>query len=190
MQNYVQKADVVDLIAPYNVASGAGAKVGSVFGVAMSTLTSGQSGPFVRQGACDLTAETSQAWSQGDKLYWDDTNKWVSNAEADGMFIGHALAAKGSSAAVGRVVLVPDAGFGGQAAITALTDSSTGVSGGNTVPAVTNPDLSAWDGAHDPTSAQATAINAAVTSLKNDVATLAAKLNAVISVLHAVGITG
>jgi len=56
----------------------------------------------------------------------------------------------------------------------ALTDSTTGTAS-QTLAAVTNPDLSAWNGSTDPSAAQATAINAAITSLKNAVASLAAK---------------
>lgn len=72
--------------------------------------------------------------------------------------------------------------------VVALTDSSTGTSGGNTVGAVTNPDLSAWNGTVDPTAAQATAIGVAITALKNDVATLTAKINAIRAALVTAGI--
>lgn len=84
-----------------------------------------------------------------------------------------------------------------------LTDN-TGGAAGTTLAVVTAPDLSAWDGAHDPTAAQATAIDAAITSLTNTVASLAAEIAklkadalankqnivAIVKDLEAVGIAG
>lgn len=72
-----------------------------------------------------------------------------------------------------------------QAAITALTDSSGGTSGGNTVPAVP----AATAATTDTSAASLTSTNAAITALKNDVATLAAKLNAINAAIKAAGNT-
>ena len=193
MQNFLQKGRVLELVMPYDRTAGQGVKVGAIFGVLKSDALNTTTGEVLTEGVFALTKKDSQAWSQGDRIYWDDSNKWCSNTNTDGQFIGIArdAVASGSGHTVGNVKLegVPSV-VATQAAITALTDSSTGVSGGNTVPAVTNPDLSGWNGSTDPTAAQATAINAAITALKNDVATLAAKLNTVISDLHSAGITG
>jgi hypothetical protein len=77
----------------------------------------------------------------------------------------------------------------GAADVVALTDSSTGTSGGNTVGAITTPALSAWDGATVfPSAADSTAITTAITALKNAVATLAAKQNAILTSLKNEGI--
>lgn len=108
MQNYSQQANVIDLVAPYAVNAGQGAQVGSMFGVAVSTLASGAAGPFLRVGRCNaVTKKSAQAWAQGDKIYWDNTNKWLSNAPADGIFVGHACAAAADPSSTGDVVLVP-----------------------------------------------------------------------------------
>lgn len=72
-----------------------------------------------------------------------------------------------------------------QAAITALTDSSGGTSGGNTVPVVP----AATAATTDTSAASLTSTNAAITALKNDVATLAAKLNAINAAIKAAGNT-
>lgn len=66
----------------------------------------------------------------------------------------------------------------------ALTDSSTGASGGNTIAAV----AAATAAATDTTAASLTSTNASITALKNAVATLAAKQNAIIAALQAAGI--
>jgi hypothetical protein len=61
-------------------------------------------------------------------------------------------------------------------ALNALTDS-TGGTASNTLAAITNPTLSDWNGSSVyPSAAQATAIGAAFTSIKNSIASLAAKL--------------
>lgn len=72
-----------------------------------------------------------------------------------------------------------------QAAITALTDSSGGTSGGNTIPAVS----AATAAATDTSAASLTSTNAAITALKNDIATLAAKLNVALTEIKAAGVT-
>lgn len=59
-------------------------------------------------------------------------------------------------------------------ALDALTDNSAGTAS-NTLAVVTGPTF-AWNGSTDPTAAEGTAINAAFTSIKNSIASLAAKL--------------
>lgn len=67
----------------------------------------------------------------------------------------------------------------GATTVTVLTDSSGGTSGGETVPAVP----AATAATTDTSAASLTSTNAAITAIKNDVATLAAKLNALIASL-------
>lgn len=75
-----------------------------------------------------------------------------------------------------------------QTAIVALTDSSGGTSGGNTVAAV--PGVIAAEASADistlPTKAS---VDATITVLKNNVATLSAKYNALLAAVKAAGIT-
>lgn len=73
--NYVQPGDVLTLAAPYTVISGAGAKVGNIFGVALGDVTSGASGEFQLCGVWDLLAVTADVASVGDRVYWDDAAK-------------------------------------------------------------------------------------------------------------------
>lgn len=72
-----------------------------------------------------------------------------------------------------------------QAAITALTDSSGGTSGGNTVAAVP----AATAASTDTSAASLTSTNAAITAVKNDLATLTAKYNALLAAVKASGVT-
>lgn len=72
-----------------------------------------------------------------------------------------------------------------QSAITALTDSSGGTSGGNTVAAVP----AATAASTDTSAASLTSTNASITAIKNDIATLAAKVNAINAAIKAAGAT-
>ncbi|HFT5239553.1 TPA: hypothetical protein ACGTP8_000286 [Yersinia enterocolitica] len=71
-----------------------------------------------------------------------------------------------------------------QATITALTDSSGGTSGGNTVPVIP----AATAATTDATAASLTSTNAALTAIRNDVATLAARLNVLLASDKSAGI--
>lgn len=77
------------------------------------------------------------------------------------------------------------AGVTVQSAITALTDSSGGTSGGNTVPAV----AAATAATTDTSAASLVSTNAAITALKNDIATLTAKQNATLAAIKSAGVT-
>lgn len=129
--NYVQEGEVLDLAAPYAVASGAGALIGSVFGVALTTLANSAIGPFARSGVFDLTALSTATGAVGAKVYWDDSNKRVDTNSTVGMLIGALTVAKLNAETTARVTVnccVPSASEGPQAAIadlalTTLTDT-------------------------------------------------------------------
>jgi len=103
--NYISSGDRINLVAPYAVASGAGALVGTVFGVALQTLANGVAGEFGIRGVWDLAKATGQAWTQGAALYWDNTNKNVTTTSAGNTKIGVAAQAQASGDTVGRVRL-------------------------------------------------------------------------------------
>lgn len=107
MKNFIQTGDVVSVPAPYDVASGAGALVGALFGVAGFTAVSGASVELHCKGVFDLVKVGSQAWTVGALIYWDDTNKRCTTASSGNTLIGKAVAAVGSGAGetVGRVRL-------------------------------------------------------------------------------------
>lgn len=54
----------------------------------------------------DAVATTSQAWTEGALLYWDNTNKRFTTTASGNTKAAVAAAAKASAAAVGRVKLV------------------------------------------------------------------------------------
>ncbi len=107
MQNFQMKGDTVSLTAPYNVASGGGAQVGQLFGVAVAAVAYNEEGEFKTTGVFDLTKIGSQAWTVGALVYWDNTNKRCTTVASGNLLIGAALAAVSNAAGntVGRVRL-------------------------------------------------------------------------------------
>lgn len=103
--NYVQEGETVTLAAPYAVASGAGCKVGAIFGVALGAVAEDAEGEFAICGVWDLLAVTAETFAQGDPVYWDDGEKKCSSGLTGNSAIGVALAAKSGSETSVRVRL-------------------------------------------------------------------------------------
>ena len=79
MRNYIQPGHAITLAAPYDVVSGAGLLVGSIFGVASHDALSGAEVETQLTGVIDLAKVASQAWTAGAKVYWDNSAKRVTN---------------------------------------------------------------------------------------------------------------
>lgn len=105
MKNYIQPGLSVDVLAPYDVLSGGGALVGSLFGVAGATAVSGAAVTLTRTGVFELPKLSAQAWTVGAKIYWDDTNKWCTTVATANTLIGVALAVAANPSATGTVLL-------------------------------------------------------------------------------------
>lgn len=101
MKTFIQTGDTLTLVAPYDVLSGGGALVGSIFGVASDDVLSGVAGEFVVDDAVVNFAKTSAlAIAVGDLLYWDDTNKVVNKTDTNKLVGVAAGAAANPSATV------------------------------------------------------------------------------------------
>lgn len=106
MQNFVQEGENLTLTAPYNVASGGGFLVGSIFAVAAQTALSGASVVGVTEGVFDLTKDVDSAtFSAGTLAYWDNSNKEVTNEDSGNKLIGVAVSAAIQAATTVRVRL-------------------------------------------------------------------------------------
>lgn len=94
MTNQIHSGRILTLTAPYAVASGGGALVGSIFGVAAYAVANGAIGEFVTEGAFTLPKTSALAIAVGDLLYWDDTAKVVNKTNTNkliGVAIGAAV---------------------------------------------------------------------------------------------------
>lgn len=109
MKNYVQEGNIITVAAPYAVASGAGALVGTLFGVAQTAAASGEQVPLVVRGVFTLPKAASQAWTVGAAIYWDNTAKVCTTVTTSNTLIGKATAAvaNGAGDVLGDVWLTP-----------------------------------------------------------------------------------
>lgn len=107
MKNYIQPGSTITLTAPYAITSGAGLLVGSIFGIASGTAAIGETVETALTGVFDITKVGSQAWAQGDKIYWDNTARNATKTATGNTAIGVAIDAVAGGAAdtIGRVRL-------------------------------------------------------------------------------------
>lgn len=119
MRNFVQPGDTLSLVAPYALTAGDGFQVGFIFAVAINNALNGAAVEGVREGVVKLTKLAAQAWTLGQKIYWDNVNKRCDTTPTVGMLIGTAAAVAANPSAVGVVSLgdTPSMLTGPQAAV-------------------------------------------------------------------------
>ena len=105
MKNFVQRGEIITLVAPYDVAAGAGLLVGAIFGVATSPALSGATVEAAVSGVFELPKTSAQAWTVGAKVYWDDAAKLCTTVNTSNTLIGVAVAAAANPSATGLVRL-------------------------------------------------------------------------------------
>lgn len=108
MKNFVGAGDQITLTAGADIDGGKGYVVGSIFGVAISSVKSGQLYALQRTGIITLPKATGANTdiAVGARLWWDDANKRVAKAAATGFFqIGAAVTAATTTGATVQVVL-------------------------------------------------------------------------------------
>lgn len=103
--NQIQAGENVSVLAPYDVASGAGAMIGVLFGVAQNTALSGADVVLATRGIFELTKLSAQAWTVGAAVYWDNTNKRCTTVTTGNLLIGCAYAIAANPTSTGLVRL-------------------------------------------------------------------------------------
>jgi predicted RecA/RadA family phage recombinase len=104
VKNSIQDGETLALAAPYAVASGGGALIGSIFGVAVTALANTEVGSFQLCGVYTLPKATGAA-TVGAKAYWDNTNKNVTTTSTSNTLIGVFVAAYASGDTTANVRL-------------------------------------------------------------------------------------
>ena len=106
MKIYVNDGNIVTLTAPRALASGDGALVGALFGVAQTDAEDGATVALVLTGVMTLTKVTSQSWTAGTtKVYWDDANHLCTSTASGNKLIGVAVSGAASGTTTGDVRL-------------------------------------------------------------------------------------
>jgi len=105
MKNFVQPGDVITLLAPYDVVSGAGVLVGTLFGIAAYSALTGAEVETKMSGVYDMPKLSAQAWTAGQAIYWDNTAKSTTSVVGSNTLIGKAVLAAANPSDIGRVRL-------------------------------------------------------------------------------------
>lgn len=105
MKNFIQPGDFITVPAPADVASGQMVAVGSILGVAEADAATGANVTLARKGVFSLPKTAAQAWTVGDKLYWNATNAVATTTATGNTLIGAAVEAAANPSDTGVVLL-------------------------------------------------------------------------------------
>lgn len=105
MQNFLNPGETVAVLAPRALTAGEGALVGALFGVANSAAASGAAVELSRRGVFTLAKTSAQAWTQGAKLYWDNSGFVATTTASGNTLIGVAMEIAANPSATGVVLL-------------------------------------------------------------------------------------
>lgn len=120
MRNFIQPGRTLTLIAPTGgVVAGTPVKIGAFFVVPVATAAEGEEFAGEREGVFELSKTSAQAWSAGDRVYWNAGTSKVSNVATDGQMVGIATEDAANPSSTGLVCLTPGAEMleGPQAAV-------------------------------------------------------------------------
>ena len=104
--NYRKSGRYVTVTAGAAITSGAGVLLGTLFGVAQTTVANGEEVEISTTGEFDLNKTSAQAWTAGDAIFWDPTPGEATTATTAGnVFIGVATLDAANPSTIGRVRL-------------------------------------------------------------------------------------
>jgi predicted RecA/RadA family phage recombinase len=106
MKLFVQEGDNLEFTAPSGgVTSGVGVKIGDLLVIAEETAAVGVKFRGRRTGVVECAKLSAQAWTEGQQVNWDDTNKRFTTVTTGNFRAGVAAAAAANPSATGKVVL-------------------------------------------------------------------------------------
>lgn len=105
MKTLVSDGKTITVTAPYQVNSGVGCLVGSLFGVTQDAAANAATVVLALTGIYTLAKATGAAWTVGALVYWDNTNKVCTTTASTNKLIGVAASAQASGDTTGQVRL-------------------------------------------------------------------------------------
>ncbi len=107
MFNQIQNGEILEYIngTGSTITSGSLVLAGALNGIALTDIANGDSGSVYLEGVFELPKK-AEAMTQGQKLYWDATNNYLTVTATNNTYIGAAWLPAASGAAVVRVVLL------------------------------------------------------------------------------------
>ena len=97
MKNFVENGKNLEYTAGANITSGQPVLIGVLLGIAATDIANGATGIMAVEGVYTITSLTGTAWAQGAQLYWDDTNKRVTNVSSGNTACGKCWNTKASA---------------------------------------------------------------------------------------------
>ena len=105
MKTFSQEGEVLTFTAPANVTAGTGVKIGDLLVIPTITALSGAQFTGVRVGVVEHAKLSAQAWTEGQQVNWDDTNKRFTTVTTGNFLAGIAYKAAANPSATGFVIL-------------------------------------------------------------------------------------
>lgn len=106
MKTFVQEGDNLEFVAPAGgVTAGTGVKMGDILVIAVDTAAAGVKFRGRRTGIVEHAKLSAQAWTEGQRVHWDDTNKRFTTVTTGNFTAGAAYAVAANPSATGKVVL-------------------------------------------------------------------------------------
>jgi predicted RecA/RadA family phage recombinase len=106
MKTNVQEGNVLEFVAPTGgVTAGTGVKIGDILVIALETAAQTVKFRGQRTGVVTHAKLSAQAWTEGQQVNWDDTNKRFTTVTTGNFLAGVAGAVAANPSATGVVVL-------------------------------------------------------------------------------------
>ncbi|HMJ88148.1 MAG TPA: DUF2190 family protein [Vicinamibacterales bacterium] len=106
MKTNVQEGNVLEFVAPSpGVVAGTGVKIGDLLVIALDTAATGVKFRGQRTGVVTHAKLSAQAWTEGQQVNWDDTNKRFTTVTTGNFLAGIAAAVAANPTATGVVIL-------------------------------------------------------------------------------------
>jgi predicted RecA/RadA family phage recombinase len=105
MRNFVQPGENITITAAAAATSGAGVKVGNLFGIASGDAAIGEPLVLVTEGVFDLTKVAADDITLGATVYWRSSDGLVTTTASGNTKVGVAVSVAGNGAASVRVRL-------------------------------------------------------------------------------------
>lgn len=106
MKIYVQPGNSLEFTAPAGgVTAGTGVKIGEVLVIPTTTAAAGEKFVGQRTGVVDHAKLSALAWTEGQQVNWDDTNKRFTTVTTGNYKAGIAVEAAANPSSTGKVLL-------------------------------------------------------------------------------------
>lgn len=108
MKTFSQEGNAVTFTAPATITGGTGVKIGDLLVIPDISVASGAKFTGVTRGVVEHAKLSAQAWTEGQQVNWDDTNKRFTTVTTGNFRAGVAYAVAANPSATGLVYLHGD----------------------------------------------------------------------------------